>query len=124
MTIVGVATHRFGAGARLRDRDPSEPKRWHVGRAGRVDHLFGCRREAANGIEIRRNLAEAGCFGMAVVPRVHEALCTKRMLVMEEIYPATPLTQVCHTHTHTHTVCHTHTHCVWSRPQRRGQRNG
>eukprot|EP01052_Picozoa_sp_SAG31_P068538 SAG31_NODE_27345_length_427_cov_1.097561_2_plen_87_part_01 len=54
---------------------------------------FDYRREASNGAEIGANIAAAGCFDRVVVPRVHRELCTKRLLVMEEIHPAVPLTQ-------------------------------
>jgi len=55
---------------------------------------FDYRREAAAGAQVRANLAAAGAaIPSVVVPRVHAELCTKRVLVMEEIYPATPLTR-------------------------------
>ena len=51
---------------------------------------FDYRRECANARAIRANLRRAG-FTNCVVPAVHDALCTKEVMVMEEIYPAVPL---------------------------------
>ncbi|KAJ1445447.1 ABC1 family-domain-containing protein [Pelagophyceae sp. CCMP2097] len=51
---------------------------------------FDYRGEAANSVEIRGNLLREG-FRNVVVPRVHVDLCTRRVLVMEEIYPSVPL---------------------------------
>lgn len=47
------------------------------------------RGECQNQKDIRRNLAKAG-FDI-IVPDVVEELCSRKLMVMEEIYPATPL---------------------------------
>ena len=52
---------------------------------------FDYRGECKNAMEIRRNLQASPFRDLVVVPRVHEALCTKRLMVMEEIRPSTPL---------------------------------
>jgi aarF domain-containing kinase len=54
---------------------------------------FDYRREAANAAEIRENLRRSGKFPNVLVPRVYASLCSKRMMVMEEIFPCTPLHQ-------------------------------
>ena len=41
--------------------------------------------------QVRSNLQRAGRFGHVIVPRVHAELCTRKLLVMEEVYPSTPL---------------------------------
>jgi aarF domain-containing kinase len=53
---------------------------------------FDYRLEAANGAKVAANLAQAS-FPNVVVPRVYPELCTKRVLVMQEVYPAVPLTR-------------------------------
>ena len=52
---------------------------------------FDYRGECANAMEVRSNLLKSPFKDLVVVPKVHEALCTKRLMVMEEIYPSTPL---------------------------------
>ena len=42
---------------------------------------------------MRENLRKSGKFPHVLVPFVYEALSTRRLLVMEEIYPCTPLHQ-------------------------------
>ena len=54
---------------------------------------FDYRREAENGRIVRANLAKGNQFPRIVVPEVYPELCTKRVLVMEEIYPSVPLTR-------------------------------
>lgn len=54
---------------------------------------FDYRGECANAVQVRDNLRRSGKFPNVLVPRVYEALCSKRMLVMEEIFPCTPLHQ-------------------------------
>jgi len=51
---------------------------------------FDYRGECQNAKDVRDNLAKAG-FDHIIVPEVYEDLCTKKVLVMEEVYPATPL---------------------------------
>ncbi len=50
---------------------------------------FDYRLEARNGLEVGRNLREARLD--VVVPSVHAALTTRRLLVMDEIFPSVPL---------------------------------
>mmetsp|Transcript_10087 Transcript_10087/g.20196 ORF Transcript_10087/g.20196 Transcript_10087/m.20196 type:complete len:289 (-) Transcript_10087:243-1109(-) len=50
---------------------------------------FDYRREAKNAQTIRANLL--GNFPRILVPEVYLPLCTKRLLVMEEVYPSVPL---------------------------------
>ena len=52
---------------------------------------FDYRLEALNGSKIAANLASH--FPNVVVPNVYSELCSKRLLVMQEIYPAVPLTR-------------------------------
>lgn len=52
---------------------------------------FDYQGECANAIEIRKNLAASPFKNLVRVPKMHEQLCTKKMMVMEEIYPSTPL---------------------------------
>uniref|UniRef100_A0A7S0IPC0 ABC1 atypical kinase-like domain-containing protein n=1 Tax=Calcidiscus leptoporus TaxID=127549 RepID=A0A7S0IPC0_9EUKA len=51
---------------------------------------FDYRGECKNAMEVRANLQRAG-FGNVIVPRVHESLCSKKLMVMEEIFPSIPL---------------------------------
>jgi aarF domain-containing kinase len=51
---------------------------------------FDYRGECANAQEVRANLIKAG-FTNVLVPAVHEELCSRRLMVMEEIYPSIPL---------------------------------
>ena len=51
---------------------------------------FDYRGECENAISIKKNL-EKGGFNNIVVPTVHKGYCTRKLMVMEEIYPATPL---------------------------------
>jgi hypothetical protein len=50
---------------------------------------FDYRGECKNQMDVQRNLAKAN-FDV-IVPNVVEELCSRKMMVMEEIYPATPL---------------------------------
>eukprot|EP00947_MAST-08B_sp_MAST-8B-sp1_P005615 g5615.t1 len=50
---------------------------------------FDYRGEVRNQLDVRANLRKAG-FDV-IVPEVVEELCSQRLMVMEEIYPATPL---------------------------------
>ena len=52
---------------------------------------FDYRGECKNAMEIRANLQRSPFKDQIVVPRVHESLCTKRLMVMEEIRPSIPL---------------------------------
>jgi len=52
---------------------------------------FDYRGECANAVEVRANLVRSGHFPNVLVPRMHAALCTRRLLVMEEIFPCVPL---------------------------------
>jgi aarF domain-containing kinase len=54
---------------------------------------FDYRGECTNAVQVRDNLRRSGKFPNVLVPRVHESLCSKRMMVMEEIFPCTPLHQ-------------------------------
>jgi hypothetical protein len=57
---------------------------------------FDYRREAENATAVHDNLRRASgqwSFEHVVVPRIFPGLCTKRVLVMEEIFPAVPLTR-------------------------------
>ena len=54
---------------------------------------FDYRGECANAITVRNNLLRSGRFPNVLVPRVYEALSSKRLMVMEEIYPCIPLHQ-------------------------------
>ena len=51
---------------------------------------FDYRGECENAVLIKNNLEKAG-FTNIIVPTVHEDYCTRKLMVMEEIYPATPL---------------------------------
>ena len=51
---------------------------------------FDYRGEAQNAIEIRKNL-QASPFRDIIVPKVYEKLCTRRLMVMEEVHPSIPL---------------------------------
>jgi hypothetical protein len=51
---------------------------------------FDYRGEMQNAIDVRNNLEEGG-FDHIIIPEVYPKYCSKRVLVMEEIYPATPL---------------------------------
>ena len=51
---------------------------------------FDYRGECANAQEVRANLLKAG-FTNVLVPAVHAHLCSRRLMVMEEIYPSIPL---------------------------------
>ncbi len=42
-------------------------------------------RELGTGAQVRSNLQRAGRFGHVIVPRVHAELCTRKLLVMEEV---------------------------------------
>ena len=55
---------------------------------------FDYRKEATEAELVRLNLEKEGTFDHIVVPKVYTDLCSKMVLVMEEIYPAIPLTQV------------------------------
>lgn len=41
-------------------------------------------------MQVRNNVAKAG-FDNIIIPDVYEELCTRKLLVMEEVVPATPL---------------------------------
>jgi len=51
---------------------------------------FDYRGECANAQEVRSNLIKAG-FSSVVVPALHAELCSKRLMVMQEIHPSIPL---------------------------------
>ena len=52
---------------------------------------FDYRGEAQNAIDVRANLQRSQFKDKVIVPRVHQHLCSKRLMVMEEIYPSVPL---------------------------------
>lgn len=52
---------------------------------------FDYRREAQNAIDVRTNLQASPFRDRVVVPRVYQGMCSKRVMVMEEIFPSTPL---------------------------------
>lgn len=52
---------------------------------------FDYRGECRNALEIRRNLANSPFKKQVIVPAVHEELCSRRLMVMEEVYPSVPL---------------------------------
>lgn len=52
---------------------------------------FDYTREAQNAIDVRANLEASPFRDKVVVPKVHAQLCSKRVMVMEEIWPSTPL---------------------------------
>ena len=51
------------------------------------DYVGECR----NAMDVKRNLEKSGKFSNIIVPAVYEDLCSKRLMVMEEIYPSIPL---------------------------------
>jgi predicted unusual protein kinase regulating ubiquinone biosynthesis (AarF/ABC1/UbiB family) len=51
---------------------------------------FDYRGECQNAIDIRSNLQKSG-WGHIIVPEVYPELCTRKMLVMEEVRPAVTL---------------------------------
>merc|ERR1712164_213578 len=55
---------------------------------------FDYRGECQNAIDIRNNLQKAGMLDYVIVPEVMEDLCSKNLMVMEEVVPATPLHDV------------------------------
>eukprot|EP00039_Didymoeca_costata_P020571 m.341702 g.341702 ORF g.341702 m.341702 type:complete len:594 (-) comp20389_c0_seq1:70-1851(-) len=54
---------------------------------------FDYRREASNASEVKENLKNSG-FANVIVPEVYSDMCSGKVLVMEEIYPAEPLLRV------------------------------
>ena len=52
---------------------------------------FDYRGECKNAMEIRANLQKSPFQHQIIVPKVYAELCSKRLMVMEEIYPSIPL---------------------------------
>ena len=52
---------------------------------------FDYRGEAQNAMDIRNNLLDSPFKDEVIIPKVYPELCSKRLMVMEEIYPSVPL---------------------------------
>ena len=52
---------------------------------------FDYRGECKNAMEIRANLQKSPFQHQIIIPKVYAELCSKRLMVMEEIYPSIPL---------------------------------